>query len=832
MRKSTNFIVKPVLLAVSLALTGPSLSIAAEANQVNVNIEANKLSKALNQLAAQTGAIIIAPGRLVSPFQAKNIRGAMPLEAALEQLLKGTGLTAENQGQQTFVIKKQLAGQSSAKTNTRLTPMDEVVVSVTKKDSSLMDVAASVALLDAEQIRAQGVTDFSSLVDTMPGISINSAFGGPQNSFLTIRGIGGADDYKPNGNPSVALHVDGIYQSSNAYLGMPLFDLERVEVLKGPQGTLYGRNTTAGAINAVTRLPGEAFDGYTSVEYGSYEYSKAEAAFGGAVADNLKVRLAVLTEQGGGYMQGMGAGSFAGYTPDGYADVIPAVTEPGSRDGFGDKDTFAMRATAVYSFNAQTDLVLRYFNSRDRGDTLQYDRVALANDPIASRNAGEDSDPYSFYSDEYYRHSIDISGFNGELKHQIRENLKLNILFGLQESERDVAGNGDGTSYPRYKYQFDEKLDQSTFEMRLSDSQGGQFDWLAGVFYVSDAVDFTSNWHSLGVLSEYTSPYQQSRNSFAAFANGDWFVNNDLVLSAGLRFTQDSVKFSGYNEDLDPWGTSTYSDVFGSPGYFSWDKSFDDQNLSAKLTAKYYLNDNLNLFASIGNGYRGGGFDGTSIFTPEETEPFESEEVLAYEAGLRYADDAFNMSFDVFAYNFEELQATARLANDTNGRTNVGKAEVKGAEISLSYSLLASATQQLSINASATYLDTEITEFESNRINDVEATIGDQLPGSPKFSYQLSVLHEVALGEGDYLVSRLSYNHHGEESNRLNASDSNTVPDYALLNLNLDWEMSSGITLFAYGRNITDEVYFLEYNSGSRLVGAPATYGLGFRLDY
>ncbi|HAO15986.1 MAG TPA: TonB-dependent receptor, partial [Alteromonas macleodii] len=87
------------------------------------------------------------------------------------------------------------------------------------------------------------------------GISINSAFGGANNSFITIRGIGGADDYKPNGNPSVALHVDGIYQTSNAYLGMPLFDLERIEVLKGPQGTLYGRNTTAGVINAITKRP-------------------------------------------------------------------------------------------------------------------------------------------------------------------------------------------------------------------------------------------------------------------------------------------------------------------------------------------------------------------------------------------------------------------------------------------------------------------------------------------------------------------------------------------------------------------------------------------------
>lgn len=830
--------IKKTVLAASitsaLAITFPALAMTEQA--LSLKLQQAPLAQALNQLSFQSGVMIIAPGRLVNGIDAPALNGDFGIDDALNKLLKNTGLEAVKQSNGAFIIKKTSANNTNSQTLVKenSAPIDEIVVSVTKRDTSLMDVSAAISVVNNQQIQDAGVTDFKGLVDTLPGISINSAFGGANNSFITIRGIGGADDYKPNGNPSVALHVDGIYQTSNAYLGMPLFDLERIEVLKGPQGTLYGRNTTAGVINAITKRPTEAFEGYASVEYGSYDYTQGEAAFGGSVSDNFKVRIATKFEQGGGYMDGKGAGKFAGFIPEGFEGVIPAVNNPGERDGFGDKDVFALRATGVYSFQTNTELTLRYFMSSDNGDTLQYDRIALTDETGSGtgRNAGENSDPYSFYADEYYQHTIDIEGVNGELAHQINADLNVNVLFGYQESERQMGGNGDGTSYPRYKYAFDESLDQSSLEIRFSDNQGGEFDWIAGVFYVSDSVDFVSDWTSFAVRSQYTSPYSQTRNSFATFANVDWFVTNDFKLSAGVRYTQDTTKFSGYNQDINPWGTSIYEDVFNSPGYFSWDKDFDDSNLSGKLTAQYYLSESLNIFASIGNGYRAGGFDGTSIFSLEETEPFDSETVDSFEFGVRYTTDAISASLDLFAYDFEEMQATTRLSNDTNGRTNVGAAEVRGVEASLTSVLLNQDRHQLSFTASATYLDTEITAFSSNRVVDIENTIGDPLPGSPELSYSIALNHSINVMTNRVLSTRISYSYHDEETNRLNAGPGNTVPDYSLLNINVDLELGNGFTAFAYGRNITDEVYFLELNGGARLVGAPATYGVGLRANF
>ena len=265
--------VKKHLLAFSIctALSLNTAAIAAAQESISVELEPAPLASALNQLSFKSGIVIIAPGRLVNNIKAPALNGNYEIDEALEKLLFNSGLEAVKQTNGAFVIKKRGPQMSLTPKDTAVNgaPIDEIVVSATKRDTNLMDVSAAVSVLNTQQIQDAGVTDFKGLVDALPGISINSAFGGANNSFITIRGIGGADDYKPNGNPSVALHVDGIYQTSNAYLGMPLFDLERIEVLKGPQGTLYGRNTTAGVINAITKRPTDEFEGYASVEYGT-----------------------------------------------------------------------------------------------------------------------------------------------------------------------------------------------------------------------------------------------------------------------------------------------------------------------------------------------------------------------------------------------------------------------------------------------------------------------------------------------------------------------------------------------------------------------------------
>ncbi|MDR6625606.1 TonB-dependent receptor [Caulobacter segnis] len=809
-----------------LGAAAPALAQEPAAPPVAFTLPTQPLDLALPAFAKQADVQVLYASNLVKGKRANAVIGTRPPAEALRDLLAGSGLKATATGPRTFLI--------SVQENPVVAELEEVIVTAQKRSARIENVPIAVTVVEGGDAQRRGITNVVDLVDQVAGVSVNYAFGGTNYGLISIRGIGGADDYKPNGNPSVALHVDGVYQTSNAYLGMPLFDLDRIEVLKGPQGTLYGRNTTAGVINAITRGPGQVLEGSGRVEYGSYDYTEMEASVGGPVSETLGVRLAVLAQNGGGFMDGAGAGLLAGFRPSVRGVVqtqVPALVDPGRRKGFGDKDLVAGRATFDFKMAPESDFVVKLFGSRDRGDTRQYDRISRAQDATIA-NAGENNDPYEFYSTGYPTQRIDIYGGSASFSHKVRENLNFTAISGWQGSKRSVRGNGDGSPYPASYFDAKEKLSQSSLELRLADDTGGKLDWIAGAFYVTDDVKFNTNWISYSALTNYDNLHRQERNSFALFGQADYHPLERLQVSAGLRYTRDNAHYVGRNVDHNPWGISTFTTTFATTNPFAWDEKFDDDNVSGRLTVKYDVTPSLNVFVSAGTGYRGGGFDGTSIFTVAETKPFASETVRAYEAGLRWTTPRLRLSLDAFDYRFSELQATTRLANDTNGRANVGKASSKGIEVALSAQLLRTERQSLSFDVNAAWLDTEVLSFSSNRVAEVLQTVGDPLPGAPDVSATASLNHSITLKEGWSLRSRVGVTHHGEESNRLNATPGNTAKAYTLVNARVDLATPSNWTLYAYGRNITDEVYFPELNGAARLVGAPATYGIGARFDF
>ncbi|CAM5419337.1 Outer membrane receptor protein involved in Fe transport OS=Sphingobium scionense OX=1404341 GN=GGQ90_005619 PE=3 SV=1 [Sphingobium scionense] len=801
---------------------------------VTFNIPAQNMATALNEFGRQAGVQMVFPYDAVTGQRAIALKGRFTRAQAIRRLIAGRGIAISHEGTNLISLAVAASAAPQDMSGSARPAGQDIVVTAQKRTEDLSKVPQALTVISGDEADKRRIVDFASLVDEVPGLSMNYGFGGESYGLLSIRGVGGADDYKPNGSPSVALHVDGVYQSSNAYLGMPLFDVERIEVLRGPQGTLYGRNTTAGVVNAITRGGGDSFDGYADARYGSYDNVRFEAALGGPVSDNVRVRLAVMTDQGGGFMDGKGAGDLAGarLSVGGVVQTqVPAISDPGARKGFGDKDLFAARGTVEIDFAPDTTLTLKAFASRDRGDARQYDRLSAAQD-TSVLNAGEDEDPYSFYSSQYYDQKIDIKGVSAQFSHLLNDATRIDMVVGAQSSQRDVGGNGDGTPYPQYEYLFDEDLSQASVELRLRNEQQGRFNWLVGGFYMSDKIDYSSQWTSWVARTIYQNIHNQRRRSAALFGQADYEVLPGVRLTAGLRYTSDDVDSKGRNVDLNPWGITNYNAFFATTANFRWDKQFKDDDFSGRAAAQWFINDDLNVFASVARGYRSGGFDGTSIMTLAETEPFASETVWSYEAGVRYLKGPLRVSLDAFANDFSNLQATTRLANDTNGRTNVGKAETRGFEGALNLRLLNSGGHQIDFDASGTYLHSEITEFNSNRIADVTATVGDPLPGAPKWTGRVGLVHSYSFGDGWKLSSRANIFHHGKESNRLNAVVGNIAPAYTLLNARIELESPHGWSLYAMGRNITDEVYFPELNGASRMVGAPATYAVGARFSF
>ena len=188
---------------------------------------------------------------------------------------------------------------------------------------------------------------------------------------FTIRGIGN-DDFRPNGNPSAAVHVDGVYQSSSALVGGQIFDVERVEVLKGPQGTLYGRNTTAGAVNIISRKPGDRFEGNISAEYGRFKSFRVEAGLGGPLSDTVGVRVSGVYDRSDGYYTNLGSGTAAGFRLN---PAIPGNPDPGVNDKAARSRFFAGRAVLAYDSDQGTAITANLHGFRERGGAAQFERI-------------------------------------------------------------------------------------------------------------------------------------------------------------------------------------------------------------------------------------------------------------------------------------------------------------------------------------------------------------------------------------------------------------------------------------------------------------------------
>lgn len=700
----------------------------------------------------------------------------------------------------------------------------EIIVTAQKRETRLADIPAAINVVTGAQIADNGVSNFEDLTSQVAGMSITSNFGGVASTTISIRGVGGQDDYRPNGSPSVAFHVDNIYQSSNVFLSVPFFDIERVEVLKGPQGTLYGRNSTAGVVNLITRGPDGKFDGYAQADYASYGRFRAEGAVSAPLGDRIGLRLAVLTDQGGGFMDGKGAGPAKGTQ---MRPQVPALPDPGVRDNYGDRNLWAGRAT----LRAETDggdLTLKLWGSRDRSESQPQDSVGGVS------NGGwlePDNDPFTFYANRYPRRRTDLFGVSSTLTQKLGDALRLDLVAGHEESDRTLDG-APGAPLRINQFIFTDRVKQTSLEARLSNAQEGGFDWVAGAYYLKDKTDFgTTLFYEDSRFTQIETDYHQKRDSFALFGQVDWRLFDRLTLTGGLRYTTESSNYFGSTIDANPYGISL---GVGLPLPVFFDNDFDDDNLSGRASAKFDLTRSLSIYGAYGRGYKAGGFDGTSIFSAPEALSFKSETVDSFEGGIKWfpASNLFNLSVDGFHYSFKNLQSSTATPNG-NVRTNIAAAKLKGVDVTGTLNLVRTETQQLTFDIGATFLDSEITRFESSNPVLVTLNLGNNLPAAPKASGHARLAHSIALMPDWRLRSSVDVTYKGSEYKRLDNSLSSKTQAYTLLNLRLELQnAASGISLYAYARNVTDKRYYVDIAGPSRLVGAPRAFGAGARFAW
>ncbi|MDZ4728989.1 MAG: TonB-dependent receptor [Xanthomonadales bacterium] len=721
--------------------------------------------------------------------------------------------------------------------------LEEVIVTAQKREQNLQEISLSISVLSASQLRNLRIEQPADIANFTPGLHATTSNSG--DPLFTIRGIG-MNNSESNQNPAVTPYLDEVALPSNAMLGFQLFDLERVEVLKGPQGTLYGRNVTGGAINFITRKPTQDFDAYFSAEYGRFDLTEIEGAAGGGITDSLAVRVAAnSTTRDGWQTLILGPESGAGVDTDN-----------------GAIDRQAVRASALWTPSENFDLLFLFDSSSSESEVLGYEhagnvkrdgsglcsypltgvrnetecasfalrRTTIGGPPVTGIRevvADPDTGPRTVFGSFSFGNIDDVDswGLNNTMNWNLGS-VMLTSVTGYRELDRQTGGD-NGSPFLISDTLRTQNIDLFTQEIRLaSNTDQEKLHWLLGAYYSEDEIGDVALFNfrdHIGFSGFFDSTFLQKTTDIAIFGQAEWQLDERWTLIGGLRYTDEDRKFTfaGTNIGTGPRPVPLFQDKVTA------------NEATGKLGIDFKPNENVLLYASFSRGFKGPGFPATIAFSIPQLAPFDSEELLAYEVGVKstLADNRLVFNAAGYYYDWKNLQATTAVTREGIRLivlANAGDAQVYGVEAETSWF----PTEEFSVRAGVNLIDAEITTGNFK---------GDTPVQTPTFSGSLIASYQATNVSGSVRpFAEMDYSYRSEVELALANNIAETEDGYGLLGARAGvrttddkWEFS------AWVRNATDKLYKASsFGAGStflpgRIVYAePRTYGLTLRYNY
>ena len=732
--------------------------------------------------------------------------------------------------------------------------LEEVIVTANKRDQSMQDVSIAMTAFTGDELQQYGWSDVTQIANQTPNLDIKYAWGNSMPIY-TIRGVG-MNSFQASDTPSVGLFIDEVFQTSLVSMGTQLFDMERVEVLKGPQGALFGRNTNGGAVSYLSRRPDEEASGYVRADYGRYQRTELEAAYGGALSDTLLGRAALYSiRQGDGY-----------------------VFDRTSGKDLGEVDIFAGRVQLLWQPTESFDANLKLYGSRDRSQPSVFQHIGFwsrdfqAGVPGASRYCGSfaagrtpdprecvdvlgysdtDGDSYAGdYTDRrdtpiYSGAKLENDSYGATFSMNIDfENFTLTSITNAQQYDRVQPKESDANPLLFVDLVFNSDVFQFSQELRLTSSIDGPFSWVAGVILSNDEVSespprtiYADDYLGLRASVDYT----QKRDSWAAYAQGDWQFNEQWALSVGVRWIDESVEFE---EEvaflLPPDFTSRLVLVTIPDPAAGVDGKLDTDEPTWRVALNYTPNSDLLIYGAVSRGFKGGGFNAGLITNPRLALPFGPEQITAYEVGFKseLLDRRLMLNAAAFRYDYKGLQAATPQFDEVaqsplNFLTNLDDAEISGAEVELRWAV----SDALRLNAGLGWVDTENGDPGLN-FNGVFGNSPRVLPNAPEFNLNLSVTYDLQLSGGSKLTFFSDYmwqdSHYKEIVNNLE------IDSQFQLNGRVTWfSPDERYSLALWGKNLTDEVFVHDTLTdpigsgwGVYVNGMPRTYGVSVNMNF
>lgn len=527
------------------------------------------------------------------------------------------------------------------------TEIQEITVTAQKRLQSSSKVPVALSVIDGDDLKSKGVANIANITDLVPNVQIG--MGSNNGMEITIRGIGNADNTE-RGDPQAAFHIDGIYIGRPQAAGATFFDIERVEVLRGPQGTLYGRNANAGAINVISRQPSNRFEGAVSAEVGTWHASKLEGMVNVPVGENFALRAVVSRQK-----------------HDGYSDTANATTGF-SRDR-DDQDNTSGRVQGLLRVSKTASLRVGIDASQDKGAGSAAFDITSGVLPSSS----------TLNTQVQGKLNNKNSGMFAELKLGLGA-VDLVYLYGHRSGTRDEI-NSLGAAPNLYGI-FSGSQKQDSHEVRLSSADAGALQWVLGAYAFKEVgrhLDFDVMLPAAfggGRAIHFVQDPAISKST-AVFGQTTYALSPGFRATLGLRSTSDEKSREGQTR-VGP--ADTPIGVVGNSAAGKWTSS------TYRVGGEYDLSPTQMAYAGISTGYKAGGFnDGNGVVGDPNYNPslyYKPETITSYEGGVkgRFFDNKVQLGASVFFYDYADLQKSAAVSNSLV-TVNAGKASVKGLEL-------------------------------------------------------------------------------------------------------------------------------------------------------
>jgi iron complex outermembrane recepter protein len=664
--------------------------------------------------------------------------------------------------------------------------LQTVVVTAEKKVASEQKTAISMSVFDAETLAAQGVSDLRSLSTLAPGLDFSEA-GSGSIPILTVRGISSRDTTEI-GDPAVSVNFDGTYTNRPYALSSSLYDLERVEFLRGPQGTLYGRNATGGALNIITAAPTKVFGGHGSVEAGNYRTLNVEGALNVPLSATVQMRAAASQRRHDGYLHNDAVQN--AYDEDTRSARLSFAFQPiAGLSAMVTAETTSSRGVG------QQPLMVPFHKDAD-GNVL-HTGVALPDDPRrfpllspAEQNLDQNLMRWRV---SYALPWVDLSYIGGYSK----------IDFHRADMQSSAAA--------LQSFVINDHPKTWNHELRVAGKPGGALDWQAGLYHFKEDASLYSYEVAPGdagtLNRRITFDYTTAAKSDAVYGQATYSLRPDLRLTAGLRHTKDEKSRNGtifFNDSPTP-PISYFALPTSASG--SWSKT----NYHAGVD--WDLRKDLMLYAKFDTGYKAGGFT--------DIAPYGPENVRGFEIGSkgRMLDQRLQVNLAAFSYDYSGQQVSQNAVRE-NGTTgvlvlNAGKTKIYGAEASV----VALAGAAGRISASLQYLHARFEDFVVARGSENVQLAGNRPPQSPTWALGLGWENSWAIGDG-FVIPRLDVKAQSAQNFTFWNYDTDLQKGYAWANASLAYEPADGKwRLQLWVRNLTDRTV-LTAAEDSQFAGA------------